>query len=162
MAFRLGAPLAPEDAMGTLAPAPDRPVPRRSFLVAGTAGAVGMMVASGVAAAAPGPSEDPPNTHNMLVFGARTIFLSHLPMFDGLNREKTAFTSPHRYQVILQASFTKEGEDRSDVYVKDREANLATRIYTLNADPFVRSRLFIPVPAPALTSFTATVCRAHP
>ena len=27
--------------------------------------------------------EDSPGTHNMLVFGEKKIYLSHLPMFDG-------------------------------------------------------------------------------
>lgn len=31
------------------------------------------------------PTEDPPNTHNMLVVGSKAVFLSHLPMFKGLN-----------------------------------------------------------------------------
>ena len=43
-------------------------------------------------------AEDHPATHNMLVVGHDTIFLSHLPMFQGVNATKAAFTSPHRYQ----------------------------------------------------------------
>ena len=35
--------------------------------------------------------EDAPNTHNMLVFGDKKIYLSHLPMFDGANEDKTEF-----------------------------------------------------------------------
>ena len=46
-------------------------------------------------------AEDHPATHNMLVVGHDTIFLSHLPMFQGVNATKAAFTSPHRYQVCL-------------------------------------------------------------
>jgi hypothetical protein len=53
-------------------------------------------------------AEDQPNTHNMLVFGDQTVFFSHLPMFDGLNKKRTDFTSPHRFQVILQAELTSE------------------------------------------------------
>jgi hypothetical protein len=49
-------------------------------------------------------AEDAPNTHNMLVFGEQAVFLSHLPMFGALNKTKTGFRSPHRYQVILEAT----------------------------------------------------------
>ena len=40
--------------------------------------------------------EDPRAVHNMLVVGRDAIFLSHLPMFDGTDSTKTAFTWPHR------------------------------------------------------------------
>ena len=32
-------------------------------------------------------------------------------MFDALNDERTDYTSPHRYQVILEATFVQEGKD---------------------------------------------------
>ena len=32
---------------------------------------------------------DPPSTHNMLVVGGKTVFLSHLPMFDDLSEDKS-------------------------------------------------------------------------
>lgn len=51
-------------------------------------------------------TEDSPNIHNMLVVGNETVFLSHLPMFKGLNEQATDYTSPHRYQVILEVNFT--------------------------------------------------------
>jgi hypothetical protein len=65
-------------------------------------------------------AEDAPNTHNMLVFGERTLFLSHLPLFGGLDKTKAAFRSPHRYQLILQTSFAKRGNGVGDIYLKDR------------------------------------------
>lgn len=106
-------------------------------------------------------AEDPPNTHNMLVVGERTIFLSHLPMFHALDDAKTAFRSPHRYQVILEATFTNGGKDVGEVYVKDRQAHAGTRIYTLNPDEFVITRLFTPEAKPQLGTFPATVFRGH-
>lgn len=80
---------------------------------------------------------DAPNTHNMLVFGERTVYLSHLPMFDGLNRQKTEFTSPHRYQVIMEATFSDGARRLTDVYAADRKAHPAVKMYTLNPALFV-------------------------
>src|SRR4051812_47668342 len=68
-------------------------------------------------------AEDPPGTHNMLVIGEGPVFLSHLPMFDALNETKTDYTSLHRYQVILEVTFTKDGRDVTDIYTKDRQHN---------------------------------------
>ena len=133
---------------------------RRAFLTSGATAAlaVAAVISRGADVEA---AEDAPNTHNMLVFGEHAVFLSHLPMFDALNKTKTDFRSPHRYQVILEAAFTKEGKDLRDLYVKDRQAHPTTRIYTLNPDTFVLSRLFTPAKTPKLTSFTATVFRGH-
>jgi hypothetical protein len=107
--------------------------------------------------------EDPPHTHNMLVLGKESAFLSHLPMFDALNNEKTDYTSPHRYQVVLEARFTREGKDLTDIYTKDRESNVGTKMYTIKPVPeFVLPRLFTPnTRRPALSSFRATVFRGH-
>jgi hypothetical protein len=106
-------------------------------------------------------ADDPPNTHNMLVVGERKVFLSHLPMFDGLDKAKAGFRSPHRFQVILEGAFTHSGKDVSDLYVKDRQANPATRIYTLNPENFVLTHLFAPRDQPQLTTFSATIFRGH-
>ena len=73
-------------------------------------------------------SGDQPATHNMLVVGERTVYLSHLPMF----QRKGKPPMPHRYQVILEATLAKQ-ED----YAKDRQAHLATTIYMLNPEGFV-------------------------
>lgn len=109
-----------------------------------------------------GANVDAPNTHNMLVVGERAVFLSHLPMFDGVNKSKTEFVSPHRFQVILEATFAKQGRDVQEIYTKDRRANPSTKMYTLNPDEFVLQQLFAPDPKqPALRSFTGTVFRGH-
>jgi len=44
---------------------------------------------------------DPPATHNMLIVGEETVYLSHLPMF----QEKGEPVMPHRYQAILEVTF---------------------------------------------------------
>jgi hypothetical protein len=114
---------------------------------------------------------DGPNQHNMLVVGEQTVFLSHLPMFQAGSPEDSAldktgaeFTSPHRFQVILEATFSRGGKDVTGLYAADRRAHATTRIYTLEPNvkqPFVLSRLFTPAAKPQLRSFTATVFRGH-
>jgi hypothetical protein len=107
--------------------------------------------------------EDQPKTHNMLVIGKEAAYLSHLPMFDGLNKQKTDYTSPHRYQVILEVSFTLDGKDVTDIYTGDRKSHAETKMYTLEpTSKFVLARLFTPdTQKPALRSFDATVFRGH-
>ena len=113
--------------------------------------------------------EDARNQHNMLVVGEQTVFLSHLPMFQGgqprdpaVDTTGTEFTSPHRFQVILEATFTRQGKDVAGLYVKDRQAHTTRRTYTLEpGEPFVLSRLFTPDAKPRLRSFTAKVFRGH-
>ena len=105
-----------------------------------------------------GMAEDSPNTHNMLVFGTKEIYLSHLPMFHAVNTAKTEFTSPHRYQVILAASFLKNGQNLQKIYTDDRLKNPNVRIYTLNPEEFVLTKLNQP---PMLSGFRATVFRGH-
>jgi hypothetical protein len=81
--------------------------------------------------------EDLPNTHNMLIVGEKTAYLSHLPMFDGLNEDKTDFITPHRYQVILEAAFAAGNRNLTDVYTADRKQNPAVKMYTFNPALFV-------------------------
>jgi hypothetical protein len=112
---------------------------------------------------APPRAEDEPNTHNMLVAGQESVFLSHLPMFQRLDKAKTEFTSPHRFQVITEASFASGGKPVTELYLKDRRAHPEVRLYTLGPqEEFVLTRLF-PASAsePRVTSFTATVFRGH-
>ena len=110
------------------------------------------------AVATPAAAEDDPNVHNMLVFGENTVFFSHLPMFESLDKDGTEFTSPHRFQVILQAALTPE---QMASYVKDRQAHPGTQFYTIGPEEFVLTRLFEPKTKPQLTEFTATVFRGH-
>ena len=106
--------------------------------------------------------EDRANTHNMLVFGEKKIYLSHLPMFDGLNDDTTEFTAPHRYQVILEASFLRGAQNLQQVYTDDRRKNAGVRIYTLNPENFVLPRLGLGSPqSPLLSGFKAKIFRGH-
>ncbi len=126
---------------------------RRDFLQATTLAALALSVVAPSATA-----EDRPATHNMLVFGEQTVFFSHLPMFHALNAAGTEFTSPHRFQVILQAALTPE---QVASYVKDRQANPGTQFYTIGPEEFVLTRLFEPKTTPQQTEFAATVFRGH-
>jgi hypothetical protein len=94
---------------------------------------------------------DAPNTHNMLVIGEETVYLSHLPMF----QESGKRPMPHRYQAILEVSFPGQ-----ESYAKDRRAHRSTPIYMLNPETFV-----LPDLASAdkpLASFNAnTIVRGH-
>jgi len=127
---------------------------RRDFLLTTTIGSLAL--GFGVA---PSAAEDGPATHNMLVFGERAVFLSHLPMFNRPNAEGTEFVSPHRYQLILEAALTTE---QLASYVKDRQAHPGTPFYTLGPEEeFVLSHLFTPQGGPRRTSFTATIFRGH-
>jgi hypothetical protein len=139
----------------------DRSVDRREFL---KQGGIASLAAAGSllgVRAAIGAGEDPPNTHNMLVVGEKAVFLSHLPMFDGVDASGTKFVSPHRFQVILEGVLTDGGKDISELYLRDRREHPDTRIYTLNPNRFVLTRLFTPAEKPRQTSFTATVFRGH-
>jgi hypothetical protein len=106
--------------------------------------------------------EDPPATHNMMIVGNDKVFLSHLPMFDKENKDHSAFLSPHRYQVILEATLSRAGQDVTQIYIADRARNPGVKMYTLNPEEFVLARLFMPdLDHPTLRSFRATVFRGH-
>jgi hypothetical protein len=138
---------------------------RRAFLKGSCAAALGLSGGRLERAIAPARSprlDDAPNTHNMLVVGQRTVFLSHLPMFEGVTADGAAFTSPHRFQVILEATFTRGGRDVTALYMEDRRAHPRTRLYTLNPARFVLPHLLASGPQPApLRSFPGTVFRGH-
>jgi hypothetical protein len=105
---------------------------------------------------------DCPNTHNMMVVGNGTVFLSHLPMFGGLNKRGDTYRTPHRFQVILEATFAKNGGNVQSIYTRDREANPSVMMYTLNPECFVLSDLFPSgSQTPSLSSFKGTVFRGH-
>lgn len=84
-------------------------------------------------------------------------------MFDDLNKGKTDYTSPHRYQVILEVSFSSDGKDVTDIYTGDRKSHPKTKMYTLHpTSEFVLAKLFRPdAQKPALSSFRATIFRGH-
>ena len=108
----------------------------------------------GTACAAERQAADPPATHNMLVVGEETVYLSHLPMF----QEKGEPPMPHRYQAILEVTFAKQ-----EGYVKDRREHQTTKIYTLNPEIFVLPELVSSDPQhKPLRSFKANaIFRGH-
>jgi hypothetical protein len=118
---------------------------RREFLK----GSAAVMFAAGCWGRHAGAAsvEDEASAHGMLIVGEQTVFLSHLPPFG----------SPHDYQVILEATFTKSGSDPQADYFNDRKRT-GTKIYTLDPEPFVLTKLVAPVPLP---SFKATLYRDH-
>jgi hypothetical protein len=150
-------------------------VGRRSFVRGSALAVVGLaaprLSSSALLAFSDRQHDDAPNQHNMLVVGEQTVFLSHLPMFQGgapgapaLDAAGTEFTSPHRFQVILEAAFTNRGKSVAGIYVNDRQAHPNTRTYTLEPDtedPFVLTHLFTPAGRAERRSFTATVFRGH-
>jgi hypothetical protein len=91
--------------------------------------------------------------HNMMVVGEKTIFLSHLPMFQ----------SEHRFQVVLEAAFRKDGLSLDDVYAQDRKGHCDTKMYTLApSSEFVLAELFrIDDQTPPRKTFQGTVVRGH-
>ena len=90
-------------------------------------------------------------THNMVVVGDRRIFLSHLPMF----------MSPHNAQVILEATFVRDGKSADDLYFADRAAHPSIRFYTLKPEEdFALAELFASGGRPR-TEFKATIFRGH-
>ena len=101
-------------------------------------------------------SLDAPNIHNMLIVGQETVFLSHLPMF-----RSPGFDSPHRYQVILEATLKKEGREALATYIGDRKRHPATRIYTLGPEEFILPNLIPANANPPLSRFKASVFRGH-
>ena len=119
--------------------------------------ALGALITPGRA----GQAEDPAGRHNMMVVGEKTVYASHLPMFDSLNTENTDYTSLHRYQVLLEVTFSKGGRDVTALYAQDRRSHPAVKMYTLQPKAFVLPRLFTPCDRPALNTFVATVFRGH-
>lgn len=88
------------------------------------------------------PLEDLPATHNMMIVGSKSAYVSHLPMFEGLNADDSnEFASPHRRQVIMEVTFTQGGMDVTPVYLADRISHPDVRMYTLRPSEFVLGRV---------------------
>jgi hypothetical protein len=97
----------------------------------------------------------------MVLVGTKTPFLSHLPMFEGVTEDSRAFTSPHRFQVILAASFTKDGADANRLYGQEREKH-PSGLYTLQPSRFVLPGLVANRrTGRSVQSFGGTVFRGH-
>ena len=80
--------------------------------------------------------KDCPNIHNMMVVGKDTVFLSHLPMFEQLNKRGDVYLTPHRFQVILEATFAKNGSN------VDETLHEGSRGESLGEDVHAKPRMF--------------------
>jgi hypothetical protein len=150
----------PEDKMSARA--------RKALLLPLAVAAAGISAAGGVARERPPPSvaadpaPDTPATHNMMLVGEHTAFLSNLPMFDALNTARTAYDTPHRYQVIMEVTFTRNGQDVTQLYLDDRKQHPHEKMYTLSPARFILPSLARTDPSLSLTHFTAReVVRGH-
>ena len=128
--------------------------------------AAALPLAAAAASAATPPAPDPPGTHNMLMVGEKTVFLSHLPMFVKLDSTGTEYATEHRYQVILEVGFEKNGRDVTRLYTDDRRSHAAERMYTvMPTERFVLPERLkdkvSPAGRPVLPSFPATAFRGH-
>jgi hypothetical protein len=96
--------------------------------------------------------KDPPAFHDMLLVGATTAYLYHLPMF----------MSPHDYQVVLEVALTKAGGDPFAAYVDDRKAT-GTEMYSFAPSVrFVLTDLISPDPThPGVSQIPGTIFRGH-
>jgi hypothetical protein len=73
-----------------------------------------------------GPTHGPTHgTHNQMVVGRETVYLSHLPMFGH---------PQHGFQVILEVGLSGPGDPHA-AYVADRAAHPDVRMYTMSPEP---------------------------
>ena len=100
----------------------------KRFPLAVSTAVLGLAISGAGGSAAAQQAADHPATHNMLMIGEETVYLSHLPMF----QEPGEPPMPHRYQAILEVTFPSQ-----ESYAKDRRAHRSTSIYTLNPEEFV-------------------------
>jgi hypothetical protein len=84
--------------------------------------------------------------HGMLLFGEETLYLSHLPMFEG----------PHNFQVLLEVGFD---DATLEALRADREAG--GELHTFDPEKFPISELDDRSGTPARTSIMGTVFHGH-
>ena len=101
----------------------------------------------------------------MMVFGERSVFLSHLPMFLGLCPDRAHFQTEHRFQFIVEASFEQPRTQRdvTELYKQDRQRHRDIRMYSLGPrQAFALAEVFVPPGSgePRKT-FRADVQRGH-
>ncbi|HYH79950.1 MAG TPA: hypothetical protein VEX86_09130 [Longimicrobium sp.] len=138
------------------------------LLSAGVIAAAAAPAAGAIARERPPPpaahhsARENPATHNMMLVGENTAYLSHLPMFEALDDAGTAYHTPHRFQVILEVTFSKNGRDVTRRYLDDRKRHPAEKMYTLNPADFVLPDLFPAGSRAGLDRFAANkVFRGH-
>ena len=148
-------------------------IDRRLFLiqfcaVTATAALIGSALKAETPAAV--TQEDSAEYAQHVSFRGKGRLLSHLPMFDGLNTDqdgnvikdkdgKTEYTSPHRYQVILEAASHRAERTSQHFTATIARATLKREIYTFESDGRVcLAKLVTPgAQKPELSSFRATV-----
>ena len=97
-------------------------------LALGTSGGARLVMAQ-----SPPPCPENIGVHNMMVFGERSVFLSHLPMFLGLCPDRAHFGTEHRFQFIVEATFEQPRTQRdvTELYKQDRKQHRDIRMYSL-------------------------------
>lgn len=88
-------------------------------------------------------SQDKPAVHGMLVFGGKSLYFSHLPMFH----------KPHDYQVVFKAELRNEG---LKAYLDDKKLHPEEKIYT-----FVPEVMSLPEAMKATKTFKGDLYRGH-
>ena len=84
--------------------------------------------------------------HGMLLFGEETLYLSHLPMFEG----------PHNFQVLLEAGF-----DDAALEALRADRGAGGELHTFDPEKFPISELDDRNGTPARTSIMGTVFHGH-
>jgi hypothetical protein len=114
-------------------------------------------------------AQDVATFHGMALFGEKTAYLYHLPMF----------MSSHDYQAIFEVALSREGIDLLAVYVQDRQENPPgsperpdpkSKMYAfapIAEDPFILTDLITPAnphdpqSPPLRSSFKGDIFRGH-
>ena len=145
-------------ASGLAVTAPPVSRQRRFAKLASITTMIGLALVPGARAASdadcvsiPRPNADC-GTHNMMLVGQESVFLSHLPMFH----------HEHRFQLIFEADFRQAGKQLSDIYTKDRAKHPDVKMYTVSpTETFILSRLWSSEPGNRRDAFQAAVFRGH-
>ncbi|HKP51820.1 MAG TPA: hypothetical protein VJ183_04120 [Chloroflexia bacterium] len=94
-------------------------------------------------------------THNQMMVGEQTIFLSHLPMFMFDPADHA-----HNFQVILEVTLSgSDSPDPQGKYVEDRRSPPNERMYTMQPAPFEMVEL--DPRHPRRDSFKGIIYRGH-
>ena len=129
-------------------------------LALGTSGGARLVMAQ-----SPPPCPENIGVHNMMVFGERSVFLSHLPMFVGLCPDRAHFQTEHRFQFIVEATFEQPRTQRdvTELYKQDRKQHRDIRMYSLGPqERFALAEIFMPPGSgDSRRSFRADVHRGH-
>ena len=128
------------------------PFKARSLILAAAFAFPGIAQALPNDCAARGPADPDCGQHNMMLVGQRTVFASHLPMFN----------SKHRFQFIAEMDLARGSTNLNALYTDDRARNSRVRMYTLEPQQiFVLRRLFKAEDAGNPVAFRAKIFRGH-